>query len=567
MNKLLSQTLLPPIARFGLRNANAMVYGNFHKKMKRAAQQQKEWLLARIRKCEETRFGIEHGFSTIRTLKDFQKRIPVSEYDYFAPYIDDVANGNPQALIPASEKMLRFTITTGSSGTPKLNPVTDVWLKEYKDAWSIWGLKNFADHPQHIGMRMLQMAGSWDMGTTPGGYSISMVSALLARIQNPMLRPYYAIPSDLNDVKDPIARYYAAIRLSILDRIGWIILMNPGTLIRLAEIGDENRDQLIRDIHDGTLSDQMEIPQKIRDVLAPRIQKKNPAGAKFLEEIIARTGNLYPRDYWPQPVIACWLGGTAGYQSRYIADYFGASPLRDMGLVSSEGRHTIPIQDDVPEGVPSLTSGYYEYIPVPEINSSDPTVLQGHELVETEQYYLLMTTSAGYYRFSIGDIVRCNGFVGQAPLLEFIQKGTRVGDLEGEKTTEIQILESAHLAADGLGIKIGLFTGVPRRLQREAPRYDFLIEQSDLPSPDLAKKFLEQLDQELAKINFLWRARRKEGVIAPPRLLRLAPKAWEKYIAAQTDRVGTGDYQYKHPGIVLDEKWIEQFHPVDIITL
>ena len=88
-----------------------------------------------------------------------------------------------------------------------------------------------------------------------------------------------------------------------------------------------------------------------------------------------------------------------------------------------------------------------------------------------------------------------------------------------------------------------------------------------MPHEDQARLFLHQLDQQLAGINFLWRARRREAVLAPPQLLLLFSHAWEQYIAAEVQRVGTGDYQYKHPGIVLRENWIQQFQPVDIIRL
>ena len=116
----------------------------------------------------------------------------------------------------------------------------------------------------------------------------------------------------MNDVKDPLARYYAALRIGMLDRIGWIILMNPGTLIRLAEIGDEHKESLIRDIRDGTLSDKLEIPAGIRAAIAHRISRKDPRGAQRLERIVAETGRLYPRDYWSNPVITCWLGAWRG---------------------------------------------------------------------------------------------------------------------------------------------------------------------------------------------------------------------------------------------------------------
>ena len=195
------------------------------------------------------------------------------------------------------------------------------------------------------------------------------------------------------------------------------------------------------------------------------------------------------------------------------------------------------------------------------------TSLEGHELSPDQDYRLLITNSAGYYRFDIGDIVRCRGFRGQAPLLEFRQKSDRVGDLEGEKLTEHQVVEGAHRAAHKVGINLGLITGVPRRRSSEEQRYDFLAEIGDLPEAMIARQFLRQLDQELAELNFLWRARRKEGVIGKPRLLRLPVQTWENFMRSETARRGTGDFQYKHPGLVQDESWIGNFRPIDTITL
>jgi len=427
-------------------------------------------------------------------------------------------------------------------------------------------MKLFVDHPAKIGSKMLQMSGTWDMGTTAGGHQISMVSALLMKIQNPLLKPYYLIPDVVNLIPDPVAKHYVALRLSILEDVGWVLLMNPGTLIRLAEIGDTHVDTLLKDITDGTLSAKFDIPDSIRQTLEQRHLKPQPDGARRLQKLASQSGHLLPKDYWNSPVIGCWLAGTAGYQSRYLSDSFGDSPLRDMGLVSSEGRHTIPLTDTIAAGVPSIESGFYEFVPA-DSTDKNPEAVDGRDLVEGQEYRLIMTTSAGYYRFDIGDIVKCRGFAGEAPLLEFVQKSARVGDLEGEKLTEHQVVEAAHTAAAKTGIILTLITAVPRRLHHEQPRYDFLVEQSDMSDANKAHTFLQVFDAVMGDLNFLWRARRREGVLQPPHLVRLEAGEWDRTTQEEVDRRGTGDYQYKHPGLVVDESWRQQFRIHDTITL
>ena len=546
-------------ARAAITSVFSLRWPKFRALLDNAARQQEDWLLNRVGLCRDTKFGRDHGFGEIRSVADFRKRVPISRYDYFAPYIQAVASGDTSALIPASEQLVQFTITTGSGGAPKLNPVSNTWMKQYRQAWDLWGLKLFADHRRNLGTQMLQLAGKWDMGRTPGGHQISMVSALLARAQNPMMKPYYATPSPVNDIPDPVARYYTALRLSITQRVGWIILMNPGTLIRMAEIGNEYRELLLKDLRDGTLSERFDVPADVRQSLAGRISKKRPGTVVELEEVIRRTGTLYPKDYWPPLVIGCWLGGTAGYQKTALPKYFGDVPMRDMGLVSSEGRHTIPIEDHKPEGVPSIVSGYYEFVPVEEIDAPQPTALGGHELEVDRDYYLLMTTAGGFSRFNIGDIVRCRGFVGQAPLLDFIQKGDRVGDLEGEKLTEHQVLECAHAASQAVGARLTEVTAVPFRDEMGRPSYVILAESCDFCDDSQAGSFIDELDRRLMGINFLVNYRRREGVLDAPRLTLIEPGSWKRYMQQESDRRGTGDYQFKHPGLVHDADWTKQF--------
>jgi hypothetical protein len=562
----LSNRVLTAVARNIVLPGYARQFARLYRSLPKGTDLQRAHLFNWVRRCSGSRFGTDHGFASIKSIEDYRRQVPVSGYDYFAPYINGVANGNHTDLLPPDEPVKRFTITTGSTGSPKLNPVTPTWLRHYRDSWSLWGGKMLVDHVPVVGRKILHIIGSWNMGRTSGGIPISMVSALLARNQHPLVRPFYSVPNDVTDIHDPDSRYYATLRLAIADDIGLIVVMNPGTLLRLARFGDEQKQSLIRDIHDGTLSNTFEIPGPIRQQIAARIKRADRTRAKELEQIVEKSGRLLPRDYWDRPLIACWLGGTAGYQARYLPEYFGDSPMRDQGLVSSEGRHTIPIEDGKPAGVLAINNGFYEFIPV-EDNSSTPTVLEGHELQINADYHLVMTTFSGYFRFRIGDIVRCRQMIGQTPVLEFLQKADRCGDLEGEKVTEFQFLEAASDAALEQGIRLGPVTAVPIRADGSLPRYQILVEQGDVPDIATARNFLRAIDTRLRSLNFLYNARRREQVLGPPILSRLPEGAWTRYVQGEVEQRGTGEAHYKHAALVLNPEFLKSFHPVDQVDM
>jgi len=539
----------------------------FQRQLDSASTIQRAGLLKRIRRCADSRFGRDHGFSHIATVDQFRARVPIVTYEYLAPYIDEVAHGRIEALFPRNERVLAFACTTGTTGQPKLNPVTRTWLREYLRSWEVWGVKAIAEHPKMIGRKLLQLTGPGNLGRSPSGLSVGMVSSVAAKHQNRVLRAFYAVPESVADISDPVAKYYTTLRLSIVSPVGFLVAITPANLIRLAETGDEFREQLIRDVHDGTLWDRLDLPDKLRQRFAWSVRVPRPDRARALEEIVERTGTLYPKDYWPLSLISCWLGGTIGYQSRDLPRFFGATPARDLGLVSTEGRHTIPLHDDRPEGVLSVDGAYYEFIPVEARGSSNPTVLEGHELRPGGEYDILMTTSSGLYRYDIGDVVRCQGFVGEAPVLSFLHKVGQCADMEGEKVSGHQVAQAVEVAARELGLSVDCFCAVPVRRNGQRPHYALLVEMSAIQDSAIARQFLKIVDRSLVQQNVMYAGKRNDRYIGSPQLVRLPPGTWSRFVARETQQRGTGDSQYKHPALVPDTQWLDRFQPLDTITV
>lgn len=67
-----------------------------------------------------TVFGQEHHFSRIESVEAYQNLVPLRTYEEFKPYIDRIAEGEPQVL--TSEPPRQFALTSGSTQAAKLIP-------------------------------------------------------------------------------------------------------------------------------------------------------------------------------------------------------------------------------------------------------------------------------------------------------------------------------------------------------------------------------------------------------------------------------------------------------------
>ena len=95
-------------------------------------------------------------------------------------------------------------------------------------------------------------------------------------------------------------------------------------------------------------------------MLRPRLAP-DPGRARQLETIVAEHGALLPKHYWNLAFIANWTGGTMGLYLRDFPHYFGEVPVRDIGLLASEGRVSIPIEDGTPAGIVDVVSHFFEF--------------------------------------------------------------------------------------------------------------------------------------------------------------------------------------------------------------
>jgi hypothetical protein len=453
-----------------------------------------------------------------------------------------------------------FALTSGTTAGRKTIPVTDHYLDDYRRGWNLWGLKVLTDHKGVAFRPILQFSGDWQEDKTESGVPCGAVTGLTALVQKRIIRWLYCLPAIGGKVKDARAKYYLALRLSMPRRVGMIIAANPSTMISLARTGDEEKESLIRDIADGALDPRFEIPAVVREAVVHKL-RRNPERARELQGIVDRTGTLYPKDYWPRKcVLGNWTGGSVGAYLRNYPRYFGTHPVRDVGLIASEGRMTIPMADNTASGVLDVTSHFFEFIPEAEGDSLQPTVLQAHELLEGATYFILLTTAYGLYRYHIRDLVRVTGFHNRTPLLEFLSKGANFASLTGEKLSEYQVTQGMSEILRELDVTVSAYTLAPCWPESDVipPYYGLFIEANDLPDAGMGQRLAERLEARLTASNIEYASKRESLRLGAVRFEPVPRGFWQRWDRERLKRTGGTQEQYKRPCLINDLQFAVQ---------
>jgi hypothetical protein len=519
----------------------------------RARSFQQAAMLSKIRRNQNSRFGREHGFAGIRTVADFRAQVPVRTYEDHQPYLSKVLAGDVTALFAHGTKVLMFAMTSGTTGEPKRIPITEELFREYKRGWLIWGGGVYGDYPSLMFKKTLQLSSDWQQYRAPSGVPCGQISGLAATTRPRPGQYLFVPPVATARIHDPAARHYATLRFALATKnIGMVVTANPSTLIDFARRADQQSESLLRDIHDGTLS--CNVPAEVRELLNPAIRRRNRRRARELERLASRQGVLLPKDAWPElEALAVWTGGSIGVFLPKLPELYGDTVVRDHGLSASEGRMTIPISNGTSAGLLDFYHHYFEFIPVDEHGKPSPMVLEAHELKKGRDYYILLTTSGGLYRYDIHDVVRCVGFRGQAPMLEFLNKGKNFSNLTGEKLSEHQVVRAVEKSFREMQLPIEFFTVAP--VMEAHARYILLVEQRNRWGREA--ELAMRVHANLARLNEEYAAKCASGRLLPLAVRDVPAGTWNRMRAERTSARGNVE-EFKHIYLVQDLGFVER---------
>ncbi|MCD9618725.1 GH3 auxin-responsive promoter family protein [Chryseobacterium gleum] len=464
---------------------------------KNAERDQENLLLSLVNTAQKTLFGREHDFENIHTVKEFQDRVPVADYEDLKPYIERVKKG--QANILWTETPEYFAKTSGTTSGSKYIPISKEGMP-FQIAGAQSALfhyiskKNNADF---VNGKMIFLQGSPELEEV-FGIKTGRLSGIVA----------HHIPN-----------YLQKNRL-------------PSWETNIMEDWEAKVDKIIEE----TEHENMTLISGIPPWLIMYFEKLTEKHGKKIKQLF--------------PNLQLIVTGGVNYEPYRdkIEELLGGKVDIIQTFPASEG--FFAFQDDYTrEGLLLLTNHgiFYEFIPLEEYGKPGARRLTLKEIELHKDYALILTTNSGLWAYSIGDVVR---FISKDPYRILVSGRTKhFTSAFGEHVIAFEVEEAMKATLEKYPAQITEFHLAPQVNPAEGlPYHEWLIEFEK--EPEHLDVFRNELDQQLRARNTYYDDLISGNILQKLQITRLKKNAFHEYAKSQGKLGG----QNKTPRLANDRK-------------
>ena len=476
----------------------------------------------------DTVFGREHGLGAVRSVEDFRSKVPVRDYEGHRPYVERHAKGEEGVLFPG--KPLMYTRTSGTTALPKLIPISPYnFERTIKNRGKLW-LYGLSRHfPGIYSGQDFTIVSPAVEGRTEDGTPYGSLSGLIYKNIPEFVKLVHTVPYEVITIKDYDAKAYCLLRLGVPADVTAIFTGNPATVLNLATKADLWKEEIIRDVRDGTLKPGLDVETNIRSAIEERL---SPCAerARALDGIASSAGGFRPADYWPNlKLVHTWTNGNCALVLPKLRPWFKeGTPVLDFGYIASEITAADLLDPATNGSLLALLSGFYEFSPVEDEDAAKRRYLMAHELELGARYYVYVTTFSGLFRYDMNDIVEVVGAHNRGPILKFLFKGKGVTSIQGEKVSEAQFIDAVRRASEKTGVRCDFFVGYANP---ERDLYELYVELLGEVGKAEHDGFAAAVDAALREINIEYDAKRHSERLKPVEVVPLGPDAFQRYRA------------------------------------
>ncbi len=371
------------------------------------------------------------------------------------------------------------------------------------------------------------------------GKSYCSASGIVSRNTPILVREKFVIPPLVMSIADSRVKYLLVLRLALVrPDISYFGTANPSTLLTLIKLYREYVQVLIDDIRSGTFFLASQLPPKVLSSVTNRLGADS-VRADALTALQANGSPVRIGDLWPAlRLVVSWTCASASIAADAIQrELPPQARLLELGYVSSEFRGTVTLGRNRGTGLPTLETHFFEFVEREQWDRGDPHFLTLDRVRKGVDYYVVVTTPSGLYRYFMNDLVRVRGFFYRTPLLKFLQKGKGATNITGEKLYETQVLSALRSTL----AECGRSANFVMMLADEAANCYRLYVEPDLGPKPTTKQLSDAMDQALGALNIEYAGKRESQRLGPVVALWVQAgtgDAYKDFCVAQGQREG-----------------------------
>ena len=493
---------------------------------------QEELLLSILRRNKHTAYGRKHGFADIKSVKDYQKQVPIVGYEDIQPYIDCMLQGMRNVLV--KDKVVYFATTSGTTNKPKLIPVTNNRKRQLQQELLLWAsfmIKR--DLRKGLSGKTLYFAGPIREDISIGGTLMGSISGYMASKSPRWAKTRLVVPPEFyNEMDFEKKTRMIALKALATRNITQIGFAAPIEAILFFDYLKRHKTSLLRQLEH--------------------------TGKKQRAKQLARLEEFTPGRIWPRiALINCIKSETNLPYIQVVLDKIGLEGItvRDPGIFASEGRLTLGLTDHDRAGVLVAQENFFEFQEqLADDEYGKPLTIE--RLKKGKRYKAIITTTEGLYRYDIGDVLEVVAFKGKLPVVRFVQRDNFL-NIVGEFCPEQQLIEAMAAVTKRLGTRLAGYTFLPHTKDLEQrPSYEALVEPQSQLSEEDAKALMRGLEEELlGRIQDYRQMRQEFGRLGHLRISVLKRGSYESFEKERLTRAG----QPKPVRVAKDPSFRERF--------
>ena len=489
--------------------ANYGKYRAFKRSLDQPEATQTRILLGLLERNRNSAWGRKHQLNKLQSVEAFRDQIPLTTFDDYPEWIERIQAGEVGVL--TAEPVNRLVPSSGSTTACKLIPYTNSASAELGRAVGPWIVDMLQRDPDIRGgpaYWSVSPSASFHPPSASGppvGFAedaeyLGGISAFLVNLTLATPRNLHAIPSG------PRFRYLTLLHWLRTPELRLISVWNPSFLTLLLEDLEEHWDALLRDVERGLT------PTSPKEALLMNLKKGSPRRAKQLGALTP----FHPTQIWPRlKAVSCWTDGPAALALQDLKLRWPRVPYTPKGLLATEAVVSFPFQGRRPVAV---NSHFYEFL---DREGRSHLV---HELVEGEEYSVVVTTGAGLYRYRLQDRVRVAGFLQSTPCIRFLGKEDHISDLFGEKLNAGFVADLLNQLLEEFNIRPRFTLLAPHLGPRENVGYALFLDSDSFPE-NLGHRLEQGLQRNPHYLHCI-----RLGQLQPSQIFRVAPGAQIRYL-------------------------------------